>query len=71
MSSWKTGLCEETQVMHSQPAGLWLLTICSQDKSRDDRNYGYSHNLFNLYFSLFSLITLSIIQVVWEGEYLH
>ena len=56
------------------PPFLWLLTMCSQDKSRDDRTYRYCHNLFNLfnlYFSLFSLITLSIIQVVWGGEYLH
>ena len=29
------------------PPFLWLLTICSQDKSRDDRTYGYCHNLFN------------------------
>ena len=39
------------------PPFLWLLTICSQDKSRDDRTYGYCHNFFS--------------KVVWEGEYLH
>ena len=56
------------------PPFLWLLTMCSQDKSCDDRTYGCCHNLFNLFnlhFSLFALITLNRTQVIWGREYLH